>query len=222
MALSRKQFLQNVAWGTGGLAVMGNFGLMGAPVFAGNTVKAIVVDFDKCAGCRTCESVCSAWNNKYVIDEQQLDGLGNPSTSNIKVWRYNPPVDVPVTCFLCHDAPCVDACPVEPDAETGRKALYRDEKNRTILCDHTRCIGCESCASTCSTDRGGVIFPDENGHPRQMCTLCDGAPSCVKWCPYEALHFLEITASMELRRQTPEQIATQLIERFYELKMSAI
>ena len=218
MGLSRKQFLQSLAWGTGGVAVMGNLSFIGAPFVNGNSIKAIVVDFDKCSGCRTCETVCSAWNNKITIEDQLLDGLGNPSTSNIKVWRFNPPVDVPVTCFLCDDAPCVDACPVDPDAETGRKALYRDEQLGTIRCDYDRCIGCESCAYICQVDRGGVIFPDENHQPRQMCTLCNGDPSCVKWCPYEALSFLEITNDMELRNQSAASTASALFDRYYELK----
>lgn len=218
MSITRKQFLQSIAWGSGGLAAYSSLGFIGSPVWSGNTLKAIVVDYDRCAGCRSCETACSAWNNKVKLYGEKLNGLGNPADSNIKVWRYNPPVDVPVTCFLCADAPCIDACPVDPHPESGHKALYRENKSAVIQCDHARCIGCESCAYTCETERGGVIFPDEEGHPRHMCTLCNGDPSCVKWCPYQALHFLEITTNMELRKQSPDQIAAVLFERYYELK----
>lgn len=216
MSISRKQFLSGLAWGSCGLTIFGNYGFISAPFSDDKTWKAIVVDFQKCAGCRTCEAVCSAYNNTELIDGKTLSGRGNPELSNIRVWRYHPPADVPVTCFLCADAPCVGACPVNPHIETGRKALYRDAKFGTIVNDLSRCIGCQACAETCRKTRGGVIFPDNEGSPKGMCTLCNGDPSCVKWCPYEALFFLEITPDMPMRSMTPNQIATILFEKFYD------
>lgn len=220
MSLSRKQFLSNLALGSGGLAIMSSFGFMSVSVNGFNSLKAIVIDFDKCAGCRTCETVCSSQNHKFEISGSLVHGLGNPELSNIRVWRYNPPLDIPVTCFLCADAPCVEACPVKPHPETGRKALYRDEKLGTIINDYDRCIGCQSCADACRTNRGGVIFPDVEGSPHGMCTLCDGDPSCVKWCPYEALTYLEINSDMDFRNMTPKQIASRLLEKYYDLETS--
>ncbi|KAF0131281.1 MAG: iron-sulfur cluster-binding oxidoreductase [Bacteroidetes bacterium] len=215
MKISRKDFIKNFALGAGGIVLVSE-GVF-ASVFAGSnsTIKAIIVDYTKCTGCRTCEAVCSASNHKIEIEGNQLFGNGNPSMSNIKVWRYHPPVDVPITCFLCNDAPCVEACPVKPDAINGRKALYRDEVLNTIKCDRDRCIGCQSCSDACKKERGGVIFPDEEGSPTSMCTLCNGDPQCVKWCPYGALSFLEVTSDMPLREMSPDEIAKVLEQTYY-------
>ena len=91
--------------------------------------------------CRTCEAVCSAYNHKVNLEGELLDGLGNPALSNIKVWHYNPDVDVPITCFLCDDNPCIEACPTTPDLITGRKALYRDDDLYIIKNNKDRCLG---------------------------------------------------------------------------------
>jgi Fe-S-cluster-containing hydrogenase component 2 len=49
-----------------------------------------------------------------------------------------------------------------------------------------------------------------------MCTLCQGNPQCVKYCPYEALSFLEITPDMPLRGMSPEKINQLLTEAYYQ------
>jgi len=214
--ISRKEFLRKLAVGAGGMVLLGNFGFIFPFKSPNGEIKAIIVDFNKCAGCRTCETACSAYNYQVEVDGQMMKGLGNPDLSNIKVWHYNPDVDVPVTCFLCEDAPCIEACPIPPDPITGRKALYRDETFDTIKCDLDRCIGCEKCSKACHEKSGGVIFPNKDtGKPKRMCTLCDGDPQCVKYCPYGALQYLSVTPDMPLRNTSPEQIAEILIEKYY-------
>lgn len=216
MTLSRKDFIRGMLLGSAGVAVTSQLGLMTFSFSGTNSIKAIVIDYSKCTGCRTCEAVCSASNHPVSIAGEALPGAGNPDYSNIKVWHFNPPLDIPVTCFICADAPCIAACPVKPDAVTGRKALYRDEVFQTIQNDLNRCIGCQSCADACREERGGVIFPDDLGQPQRMCTLCQGNPQCVKYCPYEALSFLEITPDMPLRRMSPEKINQLLTEAYYQ------
>lgn len=220
---SRRGFVRNISFGAGALALFNGFGIIGAQISGRSTIKAIVVDFEKCTGCRTCEMVCSAFNNKVEAGGTMVPGLGNPELSNIRVWHYNPDVDVPVTCFLCADAPCVETCPVEPHATTGRKALYRDSELMTIVCDNERCIGCGSCAVVCASSRGGVIERNPlTGKPERICTLCGGDPSCVKYCTYGALAFREIEMGEDLRNMTPEKIAVKLMEHFYEMKVEKI
>jgi len=193
-------------------------GLLAAQASGDTKVKAIFIDFDKCSGCRTCEMACSAFNHRADVGGKMMEGLGNPELSNIRVWHYNPDVDVPVTCFLCSDAPCVETCPVEKHPSTGRKALYRDPLLHTVVCDYDRCIGCGSCAVVCASSRGGVIERNpENGKPGRICTLCGGDPSCVKYCTYGALSFREIELDEPLRNMKPGDIAGKLIEKYYEI-----
>ena len=216
--LSRRHFLSRITYSAGGLILLSNYGFTIKKDTRTGVIKAIAVDFEKCTGCRTCESVCAEYNNKVMVDGELINGLGNPAKSNIRVYHFNPDVDIPSTCALCDDAPCIEACPVEPDPVTGRRALYRDEKLKTIVNDPERCIGCQSCAIACAQKRAGVIHPDpETGNPRFMCTLCSGDPQCVKYCPYDALKYIEMQADRNLDNLAPEKLAQIMIDKFYNV-----
>lgn len=216
---SRRHFLQDLALGGGGLIVLGAFGFRIFNDKENKLIKAIRVDFEKCAGCRTCETACSAYNNPIEINGEKFNGIGNPHLSNIKVYHFNPDVDVPVTCALCDDTPCINACPISPDLVTGRKALYRDD-NMTIKNDKERCIGCMQCAKACENLRGGVIHPNPETHkPERMCTLCNGNPQCVENCPFDALEFVEIPVNSDLTNLAPQKIAEILTEKWYNLNV---
>lgn len=222
-SVSRRHFLNTLGLGGAGLILVGSYGFSFRRDSGSIKIKAIVVDFEKCAGCRTCEAVCSAFNNKVNIEGIEMEGLGNPALSNIRVHHFNPDIDIPSTCALCEDAPCIEACPVEPHPETGRKALYKDPESGIILNDLERCIGCSSCAIACKEKRGGVIRPNpETGSPERMCTLCGGDPQCVKNCPYDALSYIEIDNSIEFNGMSPENIAQRLIMKLYNLKMEEV
>lgn len=180
------------------------------------TLRMILVDYSKCTGCRTCEAVCSSYNNPVTINGEKLPGIGNPVHSNIRVESFNPDVDIPNVCAMCPDTPCVKACPIEPDPKTGRRALYRDEKTLTIKNDPDRCIGCGSCAKACAEQRTGVIMLDsQTGKPKGICTLCGGDPQCVKWCPFNALSYVEVVPDRKFYGLSPEKIAKELSMKWY-------
>ena len=212
---SRRKFMKAVV-GSGALVLLGQFGvfrLAEAQQGGEKILTMIVVDYAKCTGCRTCEAVCSAYNHKQTVNGETLNGLGNPDLANIRVYGFNPDVDVPAVCAMCADSPCIEACPVEPDPKTGWKALYREEKNQTISNDPERCIACGSCAEAC---RAGVIIPNaETDKPERMCTLCGGDPQCVKHCPFGALSQVTVDTRRQYYAMKPEQIAEQLIQQWY-------
>jgi len=137
--------------------------------------KAIVVNHEKCTGCRRCELVCSVFH----------DGVSNPSKSRIKVekWEWEG-LYIPMTCRQCVDAPCLNVCPV--------KAIYRDEAEGRVHVDHDICIGCRSCVAVCP-------FGAMNFNPLEKkvfkCDLCHGDPQCVRFCDMKAVDF--ITPSRE-------------------------
>jgi len=216
-AVSRRDFMKTTALGGGALLLIGNLGILRVVESRAGEAPAsfmIVVDYSKCTGCRTCETACSAYNQKRTVNREILNGLGNPYFSNIRVYGYNPDVDIPSVCAMCPDSPCIEACPVEPDQKTGRRALYRDDKTSTIKNDLERCIGCGSCAGKC---RVGVIIPNpETNKPERMCTLCDGDPQCVKYCPYGALSHVRVDIGREFFGLKPDQIAADLIKEWYK------
>lgn len=214
---SRREFLKKTAIGSS-VIFLGS--LFVKKIFAQRAetpaYSMILVDYNKCTGCRTCETVCSAFNNKVNIEGEELPGLGNPYYSNIRVYSFNPDVDIPVTCLMCRDNPCIEACPVEPDPKTGRRALYRDEKTLVIKNDPERCIGCGSCAEACREKRIGAIIPNpQTGKPERICTLCDGDPQCVKYCPYGALSHVVIRVDGRHYGFSIEDIADRLTKLWY-------
>ena len=227
MAYTRRDFMKNATvLGFGTAVLTSSFGCAVRAVSKQPGVKPsyamVIVDYSKCTGCRTCEAVCSSFNRTQEADAAASRSLGNPYFSNIKVNAYNPDVDVPAVCAMCADNPCVNACPVAPDPKTGRRALYRDVKSGTIRNDPERCIGCGDCAGACKEERTGIIVSDTvTGIPMGMCTLCDGDPQCVKYCPFGALSNSETGPTMEFYGMHPDEIARALTERWYAIESGA-
>ncbi|MDR1713579.1 MAG: 4Fe-4S dicluster domain-containing protein [Coriobacteriales bacterium] len=119
-----------------------------------------------CKDCGTCESVC----DKFAVDVFTFEeGLAS--------------ISVPVACFQCEEAACMDVCPA--------KALYRDA-NSTVLVDESRCIGCKMCVSACPF---GNIEYSSSQKKIVKCDLCDGSPECAKYCPTYAIKYVDATES---------------------------
>jgi len=222
--LSRREFISRMAVGGSAMVLLSGCSRWVLPG-SGTTEREkiyeyVAVDYTKCTGCRTCEAICSAFNNPVSVDGKMIPGPGNPALSNIFVHSFNPDVSAPAVCARCADTPCVNACPVDPDPVTGRRALFRDEKFGTITNDPERCISCGNCVNACGAESVGILVqhPD-TARPMRMCTLCDGDPQCVKNCPYEALSLIRITNDQPFYRMSPEDIAKELSKRWYDLSV---
>jgi Fe-S-cluster-containing hydrogenase component 2 len=138
----------------------------------------VVVDLKKCVGCRICEVECARKNYKTF----------NPRHANLQVIHLVPPASVPNHCYLCKDAPCVAECPVIIDSATGKRALYRDPKVGGLKLDNVACTGCWKCVDVCQRERSGILRKNvRSKRPEGFCSLCDGEPSCVKYCPNGAM-----------------------------------
>jgi carbon-monoxide dehydrogenase iron sulfur subunit len=134
-----------------------------------NERKFVGADFDKCTGCRVCELVCALEKEK-VFD---------PKLSRIKVLHLHELVNMPVSCRLCEDAPCVRSCP--------RDALRQSEETGVIIVDDAKCDLCGWCLESC---KYGAIFLNQNKKTVMVCNLCEGTPQCVEWCPEGALSLM--------------------------------
>lgn len=226
---SRRDFLKKTLFQSGAVIILGNSAFIQLSCSKTDNrklnkinknektqYKIINVDYAKCTGCRTCETVCSSFNKKITVNGKMVPGLGNPFYSNIKVYGYNPDVDVPSLCSLCPDTPCIEACPVIPDPGTNRKALFRDSKTSAIKNDSTQCTGCGKCLRACLSKRSGVItFNSKTERPEGICNLCNGDPKCVKYCPREALSYDQGNLDDSYYGLSPEKISRKLIKRFY-------
>jgi len=133
--------------------------------------KALVIDAEKCVGCKTCELVCSA----------RHEGESNPTLSRITVIRGEKEWGgFPMVCFQCEQAWCIAACP--------QKAITRDENLGRVVIDYDKCIGCRLCAMFCPF---GNIHFDAARKRVMKCDLCDGDPQCAKFCFYKAVQYVD-------------------------------
>ncbi len=96
---------------------------------------AMVVDLDRCNGCRACMEACKVENNTpeahFFMYVFRFEEGKYPKTH---VWF------MPRPCMHCDNAPCVKVCPVG--------ARYKREDG-IVSTDWDRCIGCRYCEVAC-------------------------------------------------------------------------
>jgi Fe-S-cluster-containing hydrogenase component 2 len=164
------------------------------------TPSFIAVDHARCSGCRICEAECA------LAREHSFD-FGR---SRIRVYRFEPSLDVVSLCAGCADAPCVSVCPKEV------VALTHDPQTGAIILNESKCIGCQACINACSKDRTAVIRMNRDGKKALgLCDLCGGDPACVKACPEQCLSILPANVDGRKLAAKPADIAGQLSLSIY-------
>lgn len=153
--------------------------------------KVLLIDVDKCTGCRICELACS-----YIHEN-----VFNPLKSRISIisWRREG-IDIPMVCQQCDIPLCQDVCP------TG--AISRDADTWAMVVDETKCIGCRMCIMACPF--GGISLHPEK-HAVIKCDLCEGDPACVKYCPVGAIKYERLNKVGLARRRAGAERLSELI-----------
>ncbi|WFS62641.1 4Fe-4S dicluster domain-containing protein [Pseudodesulfovibrio thermohalotolerans] len=141
-----------------------------------NTRSWLITDPTTCVGCRTCEIVCSLGH----------DDICQPALSRIHT-TYDPQhklvklAVMPDVCRQCNMADCYLACEYD--------ALTLDPKTGARVIDPAKCQGCGECFAACPYD---MIVENKEKSIFSKCDLCGGDPMCVKYCPADALKFIEL------------------------------
>jgi molybdopterin-containing oxidoreductase family iron-sulfur binding subunit len=111
----------------------------------------MVIDLDRCWGCRACMEACKVENDtpqaSFFMYVFRFEEGVYPDT---QVWW------MPRPCMHCDDAPCVKVCPVG--------ARYKREDG-IVATDWDRCIGCRYCEVACPY--GVNTFNWRDPHERQ-------------------------------------------------------
>jgi Fe-S-cluster-containing dehydrogenase component len=133
--------------------------------------KVLVLDQEKCTGCRQCELVCSIFHT----------GASNPSRSRIKVVKWeHVGFYLPTTCQNCEKPFCVEVCPT--------KACHTEVEHQRVVIDKNKCIGCKTCIIACPF--GAPLF-DTVERVTIKCDFCDGNPQCASFCEIKAIRYVE-------------------------------
>lgn len=144
-------------------------------------IKIMVVDHQRCTGCRLCEMVCSV----------KKEGVSDPARARIHVIKWEMEgLYVPMFCQHCEEPLCAAVCPV--------RAIERDENSGMVQVDRDRCVGCRSCISACPF---GAIGWDENRKRVFRCDLCHGDPTCVKYCQTKAIEFVDAERAVLIKKR---------------------
>ncbi|UCD93151.1 MAG: 4Fe-4S dicluster domain-containing protein [Methanobacteriota archaeon] len=131
--------------------------------------KAIVPFPEVCTGCRLCEMACSLKHENVL----------NVEKSRIRVTKEGVRLDVPIVCTQGNacEQECAEVCPVDCIKVVEGSAIEVVEED---------CTGCEACVDACPF--ACIWMKNEVA---VKCDLCHGDPTCVKFCPQQAILYLE-------------------------------
>jgi len=150
----------------------------GAPArAAGRRIVQTAADVSFCAGCASCEVVCSLVR----------DGVVSPAYNRIFVEKDTRTMFFTVhSCQHCLDHPCYDKCPKKGEAMSI-------DADGIVYIDAEKCIGCGLCIKGCamSPPRINIVkSADKALRKAKKCDLCRGrekGPACVEWCPVRCI-----------------------------------
>jgi len=149
-------------------------------------LKRILVEAEKCAGCRFCEMLCSFHHEKKFSTQ----------SSRITVTKEDKySFDYPILCHQCDPCPSIAACPTGALAKTEFGVV---SLNREV------CACCGLCVNACPYC---AVKLDESLKP-VICDLCGGTPICVEKCPTKALSLWDGEA------EKPEEAIRKVLRRW--------
>ena len=145
--------------------------------------RVITIDYEKCTGCRNCEIACSLVNT----------GAVNPESARIRIVKIHEESDlscIPIVCMNCVKPICKTVCPT--------RAIYESPETGAKLVDEDKCIACSACAYACPF---GAIAVNRSVGNAFNCNHCDGDPTCVKFCAFDAIQYVDADeVSISVRR----------------------
>lgn len=137
-------------------------------------MRQIVVDLEKCKGCRQCEKACS---NAHAAEPTAVKPIPRVKILFMQSDNGKKGAPYPMRCKHCEIPKCAEAC------MSG--ALIKT-KDGTVVHEEDRCVGCWMCVMTCPY---GAIFRDADRKVIAKCDTCPDyeTPPCVAACKFDAM-----------------------------------
>jgi Fe-S-cluster-containing dehydrogenase component len=132
----------------------------------------LVIDLDRCWGCKACEVACKQ-ELALGVGPRPMRVMETGARMLEGVLHRD---FVPTLCQHCDQPACLKACPAD--------AIYT-ETDGSIQVRNDRCTGCGACATACAF---GAVEIDGASEKPVKCTLCrerrgEGSlPSCAQHC----------------------------------------
>jgi len=147
-------------------------------------MKRIIIDADKCDGCKNCSVACmQAHTPDSTFYSLDLTDPWLESRNTILLdsnMKY-----IPLFCRHCEKPECAGAC------MSG--AMAKDPVTGHVRYDVNKCAKCFMCVMSCPF---GVLKPDRASRSYVVkCDFCvakDEEPSCVKMCPKKSISVAEV------------------------------
>ena len=100
----------------------------------------MVIDLDRCTGCRTCMEACKTENNTpQGVFWMHVFRFEEGTYPNTRI-RF-----MPRPCMHCENPPCVKAC----EACTAKPSPRYKRADGLVATDWEKCIGCRYCDAAC-------------------------------------------------------------------------
>jgi len=170
--------------------------------------KVIVVNIEKCLGCKSCELACALVHSKSKVLEEAI--AESPRPQRMVTVEAVEEFAVPIQCRHCEAAPCVEICP------TG--AIQRQSEQAPAVVDEDLCIGCKLCLLICPF---GVLQIGSEGRAIIKCDMClermeqEQEPACVEACPTKALKLVSLK---DLAKAKRKEVSKQLVKQTSQIK----
>ena len=152
-------------------------------------MSRVMIDAEKCDGCKNCSAACMQAHRTEPGSIYNLDFTDPANESRNYILLSSDKTYVPLFCRHCDDPECVMACvsgAMTKDAETG-----------VVLYDKDKCAACFMCVMNCPY---GVLKPDRVTRKAVIkCDSCINDPegqNCVRACPKKAIYLFQQEGSL--------------------------
>lgn len=134
------------------------------------TQYGMIIDLRKCVGCGACALACKTENNTALRKDGQTFNWADFIHETSGTFPSTKFRTIPVLCNHCSNAPCVEACPVEP------KAMFKTPDGMTMH-NAERCIGCRACQEACPYSMDEVMMDGASGQYSVISYNAEGQPT---------------------------------------------